>query len=67
MASQRKRKHLFESFDFLLSQITWIEDIFVGELQRNVKVCLSERDFPVGCQFKETFALNFLEAHRDLH
>ena len=37
-------------------------------IERNVKVCLSEQDFPVGsCQFKETFALNFLEAHRDLH
>ena len=37
-------------------------------IERNVKVCLSEQDFPVGsCQFKESFALNFLEAHRYLH
>ena len=37
-------------------------------MERNVKVCLSEQDFPVGsCQFKETLALNFPEARRDLH
>ena len=49
---------------------TKLKKVFVGEvlhMERNVKVCLLEQDFPVGCQFKETFGLNFPEAHRDLH
>ena len=42
------------------------ESVCQVNIERNVKLCLLE-DFPVGCQFKETFGLNFPEAHRDLH
>ena len=30
-------------------------------MERNVKVCLLEQYFPVGCQFKETFALSVFQ------